>query len=292
MATFAETVTNLRDWCDRDSTILSDAVVKKFLTFAADKAYGTLRIPAFETSADFTVASSDIIANPSNTGGQEITITAPSDLIELIYVQKKGEGIVWNSKVDSRTFHDRYADKTNFNFYTRVGDKFLFHGNFATGDVLEVHYYRRLQALDALYAINTSNYLSQTTLGITTMTGSSSSGGSTGSLYFESSASLNSINGVGGATRPTAVSTTSTGTTTTQIYMTGAEQPNWLRDQNEKIILYGGLAEAYDYLEENELSTRFEKRFYDEIDRLNGEEQRRIAKGGNISMSFSANGLI
>jgi hypothetical protein len=297
MATYEETLNNLRDWSDRDSSILSNALVKKFVTFAADKAYRSLRIPALETTADFTVTAADIVTNPSNLG-TEMKMAAPSDLIELIYIQRKGAGIVWNTKVDSRTFHDRFADKTSFNFYTRVGSNFLLHGTINVNDVLEVHYYRRLQALDAQYAITEANYLLQGTQGIAAMTRQASSSSATDFnkastiLYFPAGTTTSQID----AYTPTQASLVS-GTISGVNYSVTAHMlpnhiANWLRDENERILLYGGLAEAYDYLEENELSTRFEKRFYDEIDRLNGEEARRIAKGGNISISFSANGLI
>ena len=125
MATYQETLTNLRNWMDRDSTVVSDTLLLTFLQYAADKAYRTLRVAALETTLDFTINTGDIISGQSAGFGTEIKMPAPSDLIEIIYIQKKSSGVVWNQKVDPRTFHDRYADKKDSNYYTRVASDFL-----------------------------------------------------------------------------------------------------------------------------------------------------------------------
>jgi len=299
MATYLETLANVRSWSDRDSTVLTDALIKTFLGYAADKAYRTLRVPSMETSLDFTVTSDDIISDSSNTG-TEISMTIPSDLIEVIYIQKKGEGMVWNQKVDPRTFHDRYADKKSYQFYTRTGSTLLLHGYINEGDVLEVHYYKRLPAIAATYTINAANYLAQTS-SLTTMTRRANSYTSSDtylaslgrtSLFFAAGTASNDIDNL----VPTVVKTSS-GTVDGVNYNVEAQMEpayiaNWLRDENEKILLYGALTEAYDFLEEPENAARYKARFDEEIAQLNTEEQKRQAKGGNTSISFSGMGLI
>jgi len=391
MATYLETLSNVRSWSDRDSTVLTDALIKTFLGYAADKAYRTLRVPSLETSLDFTVTSGDIIADSSNTG-TEISMTIPSDLIEVIYIQKKGEGMVWNQKVDPRTFHDRYADKKSYQFYTRTGSTILLHGYINEGDVLEVHYYKRLSSIAATYTVNTSNYLTQTTslstmnrvtglevpvtyassalvldgdskptmvlrkgktyvfdvsdgtmgsktlvfkdsagstynTGITpsgtpgqananytfivpsdapdTLTyqeGSTASAGNSVSLASESYldtldfVALYFADAVTGAQvdslTPTVVKSASETSYTQRIWFQPDYIANWLRDENEKILLYGALNEAYDFLEEPENAARYKVRFDEEIAQLNTEEHKRQARGGNTSISFSGMGLI
>ena len=295
MATYAETLTTVRDWTDRDSTVLTDALIKKFLTFAADKAYRTLRVPALETSLTFTVESADVLTSPSNFG-REISMSIPSDLIELIFIQKSGSGVVWNQKVDARTFHDRYADTKDWNYYTRVGNKYLLHGDISVGDTLEVHYYRRLPAISATYDITPANYLAQTST-LTTMTRRLSNYNSSDAtlaalgltqLYFVANTTAEQVD----ALNPTAASATSTGTYSVNYYFEPAYYEHWLRDENEKILLYGALVEAYDYLEEGELSNRYEAKFEKEIEKLNGEERQRSARGGNTPVNFSGYGLI
>jgi len=395
MATYTEMITRVRNYLDRDSTVITDAQVVDFLNYAADKAYRTLRIPAHEAVVEFTVATSDVVADASSSSGTEIRMAVPNDLIELIYIQKKGTGIVWNQKVDARTFHDRYADKKDSNYYTRIGGNFILHGTLSAGDILEVCYYQRGNAINSTYDITPANYLAQTTKGITTMTrvtgltvpvtyassalvldgdskptmilrkgstyifdvssgtmGSKTlvfkdSGGSTyttgitltgtpgnanakytfivaadapdtlsyqeGStasagnsvtlaspdsnlvttlgfkaLYFADAATAAQVD----ALTPTTIKAASETSYTQAIWFEKVYQTNWLRDQNERIILYGALAEAFTYLEEPNQSQVYEARFLKEISELNTEETTRSTSGGNTSVSFSGMGLI
>jgi len=294
MATYSEMITRVRNYLDRDSTIITDVQIVNFLNYAGDRAYRNLRVPAHEIQLDFTVSSGDIISDASSSHGTEIKVPVPNDLIELIYIQKKGTGIVWNQKVDGRTFHDRFADKKDSNYYTRVGSNFLLHGNIGIDDVLEFSYYRRESAVDAKYAITTGNYLVQAIKGITTMTAIASASSTSGILYFaisNTSGNRDIVNGISG-TRPTDISSTSTGSTTNAFHMEPSYQANWLRDENERIILYGALAESFLYLNEFETSQAYELKYNQEIEALNSEEKKRVSTGGNTSISFSGRGLI
>jgi len=294
MATYSEMITKVRNYLDRDSTIITDTQITNFLNYAADRSYRTLRVPAHEIQLDFTVSSGDLISESSSGVGSEIKVPVPNDLIELIYIQKKGTGVVWNQKVDGRTFHDRFADKKDYNYYTRIGTNFLLHGNLNTGDVLEFSYYRRESAIDAKYAITTGNYLVQAIKGITTMTAVASATGTSSILYFaiaNTSGNRDIVNGISGV-RPTDVSSTSTGSTTNAFHMEPSFQVNWLRDENERIILYGALAESFLYLNEPESAQAYELKYNQEIEALNSEEKKRVSTGGNTSISFSGMGLI
>ena len=44
--------------------------------------------------------------------------------------------------------------------------------------------------------------------------------------------------------------------------------PNWLRDENERVVLMGALAEAFFYLQENEESQKYAALFQAEIIRI------------------------
>ena len=68
---------------------------------------------------------------------------------------------------------------------------------------------------------------------------------------------------------------------------TDSDAVNWLRDQNQKILLFGALAEAFDYLNEPEDAARFRARFQAEIVQLNNEEMMRKSRGGNIQTHFA-----
>jgi len=300
MATYQETLTNVRNWMDRDSTVVSDSLLLTFLQYSADKAYRTLRVPSLETTLDFTVTTNDLVADASAGFGKEVSMSLPSDLIEVIYIQKKGTGIVWNQKVDPRTFHDRYADKKDSNYYTRIGSNFLLHGSLGVDDVLEVCYYKRLPKINATYDITVANYLAQTAT-LTTMTRRANSytnsdayiaGLGRTSLYFASGTTTSQID----ALSPTAAQTSS-GTVDGVNYNVAAEMEpayiaNWLRDENERILLYGSLAEAFSFLEDPAQMQLYEAKFTDEIQKLNAEEKSRLGAGGNTSVSFSGMGLI
>ena len=68
--------------------------------------------------------------------------------------------------------------------------------------------------------------------------------------------------------------------------------PNWLRDENERVVLMGALAEAFFYLQENEESQKYAALFQAEILELNKEDQMRHSSGGNVQVNFNGRGLI
>ena len=63
---------------------------------------------------------------------------------------------------------------------------------------------------------------------------------------------------------------------------------NWLVEENERTILFGALAEAFDYLDEAEQSQKYRGKFIAEIETLNNEETRRMSRGGNVQVHFIA----
>ena len=76
------------------------------------------------------------------------------------------------------------------------------------------------------------------------------------------------------------------------LYFTGNEIQHWLRDENERIVLFGALAEAFAYLQEEDMHQKYKQMFTEQIALINGEEKMRVARGGNLSVSFNGNGLI
>ena len=67
---------------------------------------------------------------------------------------------------------------------------------------------------------------------------------------------------------------------------------NWLRDDNEKILLYGALAEVFSYTQEDDQFNKYIQLFGKEIAELNDEDGKRNASGGNIQVNYSGRGLI
>ena len=71
----------------------------------------------------------------------------------------------------------------------------------------------------------------------------------------------------------------------------GTLTPNWLRDENERVLLFGALAEAFAYLGEDDMQAKYLQMYQQEIDELNKEEGQRRASGGNVQVHYNS-GLI
>ena len=75
-------------------------------------------------------------------------------------------------------------------------------------------------------------------------------------------------------------------------YEEGPEVRNWFVDENERILLYGALGEAFTYLGEDDMAGKYLQLWSTEIDELNQEEATRHASGGNVQMNFDGRGMI
>jgi len=278
----------IRSWANRDVSVLSNSVVVRCFNYAADKAYRTLRVPPLEitrlydvngtqdeiTAAGVAGVTPDISPSSFWGGGQVLSMTAPTDMIEIMYIRNadtttKNPGIVYNEKVDIRTFNDGLSSSRDYHFYTRIGNQIKLHGNFSRGDVVELHYYRRLAALDATYSGTYTNWKS----GLGTL----------------------DIGGVA-TTYSAAVDKTEASFDTrlaeNAAYWVGDLAAHWLRDENERIVLFGALLEVSIYLNDNEEIQKYQILFDQEILELNKEEITRRNRGGNLSMSFAYSDLL
>ena len=79
---------------------------------------------------------------------------------------------------------------------------------------------------------------------------------------------------------------------TEEITAYGLHVPNWLRDENERILLMGALAEVFFYLQEDDQAQKYSALFQQEIQELNNEDVMRNASGGNVQVNFNGRGLI
>ena len=75
-------------------------------------------------------------------------------------------------------------------------------------------------------------------------------------------------------------------------YWVGALSANWLRDENERILLFGSLKQIFIYLNDNTEIEKYQALFSSQIESLNREENARKARGGNVAISFSGTNLI
>lgn len=288
--TYNELITLVRDWSNKDEEVVSDAVIQDSLQYAADKAYRTLRVPPLENVAVFvdtdnsltnaTVAGTNL--NPSRT-----EIQVPQDLVEIIAIKETdstGNTIrVFNEKLDPRTFFDPFAERyTNNNYFTRERNiLYLSPGfgfsNLGTAANIEVYYYRRLPALNSKYAVTVLNF----NAGLLTTTGG------TTPLYFVNG---NTTTAYATQADATAADTGSAGTNT--VNYIGIDVPHWLRDENERILIYGALAQIFAFTQDDAQASKYDKLFYGEIRELNEEDKLRQSSGGNVQMNFNGRGMI
>ena len=76
------------------------------------------------------------------------------------------------------------------------------------------------------------------------------------------------------------------------VFVSGMEVPNWFRDENERIALYGALAECFAYLQEDDQAGKYIQLMMKEIEELNEEDRVRDSSGGNVQVQYTARGLL
>tara|TARA_R110000851_G_scaffold209754_1_gene362187 strand:+ start:21 stop:776 length:756 start_codon:yes stop_codon:yes gene_type:complete len=242
-------VAKVRDWANRDSTILTDSLVSDFLDYSADLCYRELRIPPLEHTYVYPVI----------TAAGETSLELPPDLTEVMMFRvtdSASNSLVFDDKLDLRSFTDKYTTK-NTGSFTRKGNNLEFYPAASVGDVYELHYYRRLFDMDAVYVVDQVNIDAGNT--------TSASVGDAGAVEFP----------------------TSSGT-----YYTGNEIYNWLRDQNERILLWGALHHAHEYLGSDEQSMKYLQKQMMGIEELNREEKRRRVLGASNRVTYEVSELL
>jgi hypothetical protein len=287
--TYTELVALVRTWSNRDEEVVSDDIIKDSLRYAADKAYRSLRVPPLENVATYEKTLLDAATTTSTQlQATRTEIKIPFDLIQIIQIKEiDSTGLttrVWNEKLDVRTFNDPSAEKyIGNNYFTRERNLLYLTPGFGKNSLgnqansIELLYYRRLPALDAKYAVTVLNYKA----------GFLTTSGGTTTLHFVNG---DTTNAYATATEATAADTGGAGTNSANYI--GTEVPNWLRDQNERILLFGALAEIFAFVQDDEQAVKYNTLFFNEIKELNDEDQKRNAAGGNVQINFNGRGLI
>ena len=268
MATLETFRAEVRDWSNRDMEALPDSVIDRCLEFAADTAYRDLKIPPLEANLIYTVGTTQtspttalILPDQSAYGLVTLQLRVPDDAVDFMFLRTIEGGnnsfsIVFNEKTDTRTFYDITADKTSENYWTRHGSNIRARGlRLSDGTQLQLHYHRRLPALDARYEVNQANLTAGRLTQVTTATPA-----------------------------PTGVAT---GTIGENMYF-GNVVPNWLRDENRKVLLFGALFHCFDYLNDMEDAQKYQQKFRQAIDELNDEDRMRTASGGNTAINYTS----
>ena len=366
MPTYTNFVSLVRDWSNKDSSVVSDDKIKDAMRYAADSCYRKLRVASLEQTVTYSETQLEAATTSSNNRTASKTeLTIPADLVEFIQLREIDDDgrtcRIFNEKTDLRTFNDAWAEKTQSSYWSRVGNVLLYAPGFNSGYTIftptkaELHYYKRLPALNALYDVTPANfnagYLTTTagttylyfvgstpyathaeavTADTTKITGTfpgSGSGHSSITVTFADNAtaakclanmelsgtgiSLNTSTGAppkidsvsgSGSTRSITLQNsnesqtfsgqTVTFSTTTSTKYIGTEAANWLRDENEKVLLYGSLAEVFTYVQDDEQAMKYQNLFTKEILELNDEDNKRSASGGNVQINFNGRGMI
>lgn len=242
-------VTKVRDWANRDSTVLPDSLVADFLDYSADTCYRELRIPPLEYT--YTYAAVEVA------GDTQLQI--PLDLTEFIMFRVTdiaGNSSVFDQKMDIISFTDKSTHKSNGSF-TRKGNNLEFFPASSVGDVYEIHYYRRLFDLNATYVVNQGN--------IDSLNTEISTEGATGAFELPEGSDT---------------------------YYTGNEVYNWLRDDNERMLLWGALHHAFDFLGQDEQANKYLSKQSQAIAELNREEKRRRVLGASNTVTYEVSEIL
>jgi hypothetical protein len=298
---FDALVSKVRDWSNKpEINTIPDSVIQSCLSYAADESYRVLRIPPLEETITYTVVEADNVGENSAGlpyGNAYTSFDIPEDLTQFIYIRTLAQentgtsystspsnvSKVFNEVADSRTFFDLYAEKYSvYNWMWKDGKIFI-HPQLAVGAEVEVHYYKRLPALNATYNVESINYvigLSDANQPYLTLVVSDGT-----NLYFSTSGSVTKC------FNTLAEAQAYNPTVTTKMY-TGNEVSNWLRDQNERLLIWGALYNLGAYLFDDKMEQRYKERFTENVFSLNKEEKWRRASGGNVQINFNTNGLI
>ena len=284
--TYQELVDLVYMWSNRDRDALPVGIVQDSIRYAVDKAYRHLRIPPLEYTVRYTADALQAATVGENNILQSVTaLSVPSDLVEFIQIRgvdADGQTTrVFNQKNDIRSYWDiNNRNYTRQSFWSRQGDQILltpafgqigsgYYGGFTSAEAcIELFYYRRLSALDATFNETYTNWVNR--LGIF----------SDGTVYSRELADATNLQNY------------TTAAENDTVTWTGMEVPNWFRDENERIALYGALAECFAYLQEDDQAGKYTQLMMKEIEELNEEDRIRDSSGGNVQVQYNARGLL
>jgi hypothetical protein len=278
---------NVRDWANkRESATVPDGVIEACIRYGQDLIYRTLRVPQLEYTARFTVLPENNLVEEDYT-----VIDVPQELIEFIYLRRieqtsGSKGVVYNQVPDVRTFFDPYAEQYGRNRYVWKDLQIYIYPKLKEGDRVELHYYRRLAPVDALYSVVAENYNINYANSEQPLMELAAEEGTT--LYFVSRDSellvFNTIDEQAEALQQGGVGST--------VGFVGKEAWNWLRDAQEWMLLFSTMSFIGAYLFDDSMENKYLQRTMSIIDMLNREDKFRKAKGGNIQMNVNTGGLI
>ena len=89
MPTYANFTALVRDWSNKDSSVLSDTRIQDCMRYAADKCYRNLRVVALEQTVTYTsTALTSATTSGNGYAPSKTELTLPADLIEYIQIRQ------------------------------------------------------------------------------------------------------------------------------------------------------------------------------------------------------------
>lgn len=228
----------------------------------------------YQAASSFTAADrTSIIISPAANLNDKIEIISFNETSvyssEVSTIER--DTVTYDNRADYRSFVSDSTNKYSSYLWTRRGDKIIVNPPFKKGDAFELYYYSDGSNLGSEYPVTSANFQK----GL--VESSSLEAGGT-PLYFTSATTP-----VIGEDIP---SNTQGGAYTNVFYYKGLEEPNYLRDNQERLLIYIALSFINDYLGEDTASQKYETKSASLIQRLSNEEVFKQASGGNVRVNF------
>ena len=177
---------------------------------------------------------------------------------------------MYDERTDVKTFYDFNDNMGYTNYFTRKGGQILAAGLATEGHVLELFYYRRLPALDARADLPSTLTLSEAQADTTTYEVITLS--QYDALIHLEQRTYHVLEG--------------------SYVRYILEVSHWLKDHNERVLLFGALHRVFDFLQEEDQSQKYKARFMESIQELNEEERKRSMSAARYVIRFGNTSLI
>jgi hypothetical protein len=273
----------VRGWVAvKDHGALPDTTVEDCLRFGADSIYETLRIPQMEFTIDIPVTESSNLIEENCS-----VVSVPEDLIEFLFV-RDNHGELYDNRPDTRSFFDPCAELP-WQGYMWHEMSIYVRPQLKVGDTVRLSYYRRLPAVDALYAVLPENFNFSFPLTQQPYLWLSTQGSPNATpLYFVLGSAPKAFSTLAEANQYAS----EVGGIPEQAYFIGKEAWHWLKNVKEQLLLNAALHHASDWLGDDKAAAKWEERFRGQVAALNSEERMRRAKGGAVVMHMRDGGLL
>jgi hypothetical protein len=248
---------------DNNNTTLSYKLNKVLVTVN-----GVYQDPTTFTATNRT----SVVLNSGATLNDEVKIVSFNETTvyssQVFTVEE--QTVVYDNRSDYRSFVSDSSNKYSSNLWTRQGNKIVVTPAFKKGSAFELYYYSDGSDLGTEYEVSSVNFQNGLLETATQAVGQP--------LYFTTATTP-----IPGEDVP---SNNQGGSYQYPFYYKGKEQPHFLRDNQERLLIYGALSFINDYLGETNESTKYETKAAQLIQRISNAEVFKQSSGGNIRVNF------